>query len=103
MRCIPFGTRKTCVSLRWHRRELLAAAFAFVAPIQAAEPTAGLSDAALQQVRADSAKHCDAFFRRRAGEPFVPAHIKVNWNNRGDYTRDYNHSVVLFAARALYL
>jgi hypothetical protein len=63
----------------------------------------GLTDSALAQVRAESAKRCDAYFRKEAGKPFVPAKIKVNWNNRGDYTRDYNHSVVQFATRALYL
>ncbi len=86
---------------------LLGVIFISAVRLQAAEPptaaNAGLTDAALQQVRAESARHCDAFFRKRMGQPFVPAPIKVDWNHRGDYTRDYNHSVVLFASRALYL
>jgi hypothetical protein len=71
--------------------------------LRAADASAGLTDAALQQINAESEKRCDAFFRKQAGRPFVPAPIKKDWNNRGDYTRDYNHAVLVFAARALYL
>lgn len=40
------------------------------------------------------------FFSRDAGKPLKRSPIKENWNNRGDYTRDYAQSIVLFAMRA---
>lgn len=62
-----------------------------------------LSADAVQQLRTASAQRCDAFFRKEAGEPFVPAPIIKDWNKRGDFTRHYVQSVLLFASRALYL
>lgn len=64
---------------------------------------AGLANAALAQVRAECEKRCDAFFRKQQGKPLVRNPIKKDWNNRGDFTRHYNQSIVLFAARTLYL
>ena len=63
----------------------------------------GLADTALAQVRAECEKRCDAFFRKQSGKAFTPAPIKKDWNHRGDFTRHYNQSILLFAARALYL
>jgi len=63
----------------------------------------GLADAAFAQVRAECEKRCDAFFRKQSGKAFTPAPIKKDWNHRGDFTRHYNQSILLFAARALYL
>jgi hypothetical protein len=63
----------------------------------------GLADTALAQVRAECEKRCDAFFRKQSGKAFTPAPIKKDWNHRGDFTRYYNQSILLFAARALYL
>src|SRR6266567_2254583 len=77
--------------------------WASLAAVKAAEPATGLTDAALQQVSAESEQHCDALFRMQAGKPFVPGAIIKDWNKRGDFTRIYNLSVVLFATRALYL
>ncbi len=74
-----------------------------LAAVHAADSAIGLADAALQEVRAESEKHCDALFRMQAGKPFVPGPIIKDWNKRGDFTRSYNLSVVLFATRALYL
>src|SRR5258707_6438426 len=74
-----------------------------LAAVNAADSAAGLTDAALQQVHAETEKHGDALFRMQAGKPFVPGTIIKDWNKRGDFTRIYNLSVVLFATRALYL
>jgi hypothetical protein len=57
----------------------------------------------IQQLRTESAQRCDAFFRKQSGQPFTPAPIKKDWNNRGDFTRHYVHSTILFAWRAFYL
>jgi hypothetical protein len=43
------------------------------------------------------------FFARDAGKPLMRAEIEKNWNNRGDFTRHYNQSIVLFATRAFEL
>ena len=58
---------------------------------------------AIQQLRTQSAQRCDAFFRRQSGQPFAPEPILKNWNNRGDFTRHYVQSTLLFASRALHL
>lgn len=63
----------------------------------------GLADEALAQVRTECAQRCDAFFRRQSGKPLVKAPILENWNGRGDFTRHYNQSILLFSARVLYL
>jgi hypothetical protein len=64
---------------------------------------AGLTDAQIAEVRAICDQRSNDFFRGQAGKPLVRAAIKKDWNNRGDYTRDYGHSIVLFAMRALQL
>jgi hypothetical protein len=74
-----------------------------VVNVNAADPGAGLSEAALGQVRAECEKHGEALFRSQSGRPFVQGAIIKDWNKRGDFTRQYNLSVVLFATRALYL
>ncbi len=61
--------------------------------------TAGQIDA----IRAASGQRCEEFFRSQAGKPLVKGAIKADWNGRGDYTRDYGQSIVLFAMRALQL
>ncbi|MEI7776762.1 MAG: hypothetical protein WCK17_18545, partial [Verrucomicrobiota bacterium] len=69
-----------------------------------AENTRGsLSADAIQQLRTESAQRCDAFFRKQSGQPFTPAPIIKDWNNRGDFTRHYVQSALLFTSRALYL
>lgn len=64
---------------------------------------AGTSDAALARVQAECEARCEAFFRRQAGKPLVKGPIREDWNHRGDFTRYYNQSIVLFAARTLFL
>lgn len=64
---------------------------------------ASLSADAIQQLRTESTQRCDAFFRKQSGQPFAPAPIIKDWNKRGDFTRHYVQSVLLFASRALYL
>lgn len=64
---------------------------------------APLTDANISNVRSAARERCAAFFAADAGKPFVPAAIIKNWNNRGDFTRHYNQSVVLFAFRAFQL
>jgi hypothetical protein len=64
---------------------------------------AGLTEADLRTWRETTAARRDAYFRAEAGKPFVPAPIQKDWNNRGDFTRHYNQSVILFAARAFHL
>ncbi len=64
---------------------------------------ASLTDAQIADVRAAGERRNDAFFRKEAGAPLVRAAIKKNWNNRGDYTRIYAHSIVEFSLRALEL
>ena len=63
----------------------------------------GLTEAQIAEVRANGDQRCDDFFRSQTGGHLVRAAIKKEWNNRGDYTRDYGHSIVLFAMRALQL
>lgn len=83
---------------------LAALLLAPLAALAAGENKRGsLSDATLQQLRIESTRRCDAFFHREAGQPFTPAPILKNWNNRGDFTRHYVQSVLLFASRALSL
>ena len=72
-----------------------------LAAVNAAE--SATPEATLQHVRAECEKHGEALFRMQAGKPFVPGAIIKDWNKRGDFTRIYNLSVVLFATRALYL
>ena len=89
-------------------RAFVLALLAFVSPLVGADGRgapagAGLTDAQIAEVRAICAQRCDDFFRHEAGKPLVRAAIKKDWNKRGDYTRDYGHSVVVFALRALHL
>jgi len=63
----------------------------------------GLSDAELARITAECAQRCDALFRKQSGKPLVPSAITTDWNDRGDYTREYNQSVLLFTARAFHL
>ena len=63
---------------------------------------ATLTDAEIHAIRADGRQRNEAYFRANAGRPFVPAEIKTNWNNRGDFTRHYNQSVMEFAFRSFH-
>lgn len=64
---------------------------------------ASLTDARLREIRSRCEERRDTFFRHDSGRPFSPAPIKKDWNGRGDFTRDYVHSTLLFAWRALRL
>lgn len=63
----------------------------------------GMTDAAIARVRAECEKRCEAFFLKQVGKPLAKEPIQRDWKNRGDFTRHYNQSIVLFAARTLYL
>lgn len=89
-------------------RALALTFLAFISPLVGADGPrasagAGLTDAQIAEVRAICDQRTDDFFRSQAGKPLVRAAIKKDWNKRGDYTRDYGHSVVVFALRALHL
>jgi hypothetical protein len=81
---------------------LLSALAAGVGALPAA-PEGGLSDPAIADIRAAARQRIDGFFRRDAGKPLRRGTIKQDWNDRGDYTRDYGHTIVEFAMRAFYL
>ncbi|MGB1129931.1 MAG: hypothetical protein ACPG4K_07765 [Haloferula sp.] len=68
-----------------------------------AERATGLSDAEIQQLRDTAAARRRAAFESESGNPFTPREIKVDWNNRGDFTRHYIQDVIHFATRALTL
>lgn len=62
-----------------------------------------LTEESLGQLRKEIERRQSAFFTQDGGKPLVRRPIKKDWNNRGDFTRHYNQSIVLFAARALKL
>jgi len=61
---------------------------------------AELSREQLAEIRAVTQQRRQEFFSQDAGKPLVRAAIQKNWNNRGDFTRHYAQSIVLFAMRA---
>jgi hypothetical protein len=82
---------------------LLLATPAVSAPANPAATPTGLTQAQIDAVRADSQKHRTEFFTQQAGKPLVRGRIIKDWNNRGDYTRTYAQSIVLFAMRCFQL
>jgi len=64
---------------------------------------AALTETEIQSIRAGGQQRNAAYFQADAGKPFVPAAIKKNWNNRGDFTRHYNQSVMEFAFQSFEL
>lgn len=85
---------------------LLAGPHSFCAPatpmssVIAAE---GLTDDQIAAIRTGCEKRVHGFFTAQKGTPLARAQIKKNWNNRGDYTRNYCQSIVMFALRAFEL
>lgn len=71
--------------------------------LSAAEPTSGLSEGEIQQLRQTAAARCRAAFESESGKPFAPREILKDWNDRGDFTRYYVQDVISFATRALHL
>ncbi len=65
--------------------------------VLAAEP---LTAEQISKIRAETHNRRVEFFAKDAGKPLVRAAIDKNWNNRGDFTRHYAQSIVLFAMRA---
>jgi len=63
----------------------------------------GLTDSQIQAVQAERDQRVAGFFRGQAGKPLVRGEIKVGWNDRGDFTRHYVQSIVMFAMRSFYL
>lgn len=57
----------------------------------------------IEKIRAESKQRCDDFFRSQKGRPLTRSDINEDWKNRGDFTRHYCQSIVLFAMRAFYL
>lgn len=70
------------------------------APVSSVIGKDGLSDAQINAIRAGCQKRINAFLTTGKGKALVKKPIKVNWNKRGDYTRDYNQSIVTFALKA---
>jgi hypothetical protein len=64
---------------------------------------AELSDADIAAIRTLSRQRCEDFFKKESGKPFVAEPIEKDWRDRGDFTRRYNQSVLLFATRAFHL
>jgi hypothetical protein len=62
-----------------------------------------LTNAQLAQIRSATQQRRVEFFSNEAGKPLVRREIKRNWNNRGDFTRHYAQSIVLFSMRAMEL
>jgi len=67
------------------------------------ETASGLSDNEIQQLRDTAIARCRASFESESGKPFASREIRVDWNNRGDFTRHYIQDVIHFATRALTL
>lgn len=57
----------------------------------------------IAEIRAETEQRKHNLFAKDAGKPLVRAEIKKNWLNRGDFTRHYAQSIVLFAARSFEL
>jgi len=62
-----------------------------------------LSNEQLAQIRSVTQQRRTDFFAQESEKPLVRAEIKKNWKNRGDFTRHYAQSIVLFAMRAFEL
>jgi hypothetical protein len=83
---------------------LLSATFLSVSP--AAENMTDqqtLNGKQIAQIRSMTQRRKAEFFAKDSGKPLVRREIKKNWNNRGDFTRHYAQSIVLFAMRACQL
>lgn len=65
-----------------------------------AEPLTGEQ---IAQVREETQQRRLEFFAKESGKPLVRASIKKDWLGRGDFTRHYAQSIVLFAMRAFEL
>ena len=63
----------------------------------------GITDAELIVVRDGFERRRDAVIQAAAGKPLERAPIEYDWNNRGNFTRAYAHSIVNFAMRSFYL
>ena len=59
-----------------------------------------LSSTRFAEMRSTMERRRIEFFSKDLGKPLVRAAIKENWRNRGDFTRHYAQSIVLFAMRA---
>ena len=76
----------------------LVATTAMIGPAAAAS----LSAADVARLRQETAIRRKALLHLEQGRPFKPAAIQRNWKDRGDFTRHYNQSILLFASRALH-
>jgi hypothetical protein len=67
-----------------------------------------MSDSDLERVRVGCSQRGEDLLKKQSGKPLVKASIDKDWGgrgskSRGDFTRNYNQSILLFAARALHL
>ena len=62
-----------------------------------------LSADAISLIREELEERRVHFFAQHSEKPLIRAAIKKDWNGRGDYTRSYGQSIVLFAMRACVL
>ena len=54
----------------------------------------------IAKIREETQQRRLEFFAKESGKPLVRKPIKKDWNRRGDFTRHYAQSIVLFAMRA---
>lgn len=54
----------------------------------------------MAQIRSETQQRRTEFFSKYAGKSLVRREIKKDWNGRGDFTRYYNQSIVLFAMKS---
>lgn len=59
-----------------------------------------LSAEQIAQIRGELQKRRVDFFAKDSGTPLVRGKIEKNWRKRGDFTRHYAQSIVLFSMRA---
>ena len=59
-----------------------------------------LTSEQIAQIREETQQRRLEFFAKESGKPLVRAPIKKDWLGRGDFTRHYAQSIVLFAMRA---
>ncbi len=57
----------------------------------------------VKALREGFASRCERMIEAQRGEPFKKAPIDYDWNDRGNFTRKYAHSVTTFAMQALHL
>ena len=57
----------------------------------------------IDALRDGFSERCGKLIEAQRGKPFEQAEIEYDWNDRGNFTRKYAHSVTLFAMQAFHL